>query len=129
VPARDPELDLDESDPLLRVWVDAQLPPVLARWLAEEPGVEAAHTFTLGYTGASDRVIFEAARAARAVVITKDIDFVTLLDQRGPPPQIVWVTTGNVTNAALQALVFAAWSKAVTLLRNGTALVELGDRR
>ena len=31
----------------LRVWVDAQLPPVLARWLGAEPGVEAAHAVEL----------------------------------------------------------------------------------
>ena len=63
------------------------------------------------------------------VVVTKDADFVELLDRRGPPPQVVWVTTGNVTNAALRTLVAAAWERAVELLRAGEQLVELGDRR
>jgi predicted nuclease of predicted toxin-antitoxin system len=115
--------------PVLRVWVDAQLPPALARWLGAVPNVEAAHTFDLGLLGASDVAIFEAARAADAVVMTKDADFVELVDRRGPPPQVVWVTTGNVTNAALRALVAAAWPRAVELLRGGEPLVELGDRR
>jgi uncharacterized protein (DUF433 family) len=48
--------------------------------------------------------IFAAARAARAVVVTKDVDLVALLERRGPAPQVVWVTTGNVTNAGLRAL-------------------------
>jgi predicted nuclease of predicted toxin-antitoxin system len=113
----------------LRVWVDAQLPPALARWLSGEPGVEGAHVGDLGFLGAADGPIFEAARAARAVVVTKDADFVELLDRRGPPPQVVWVTTGNVSNAGLRALVRAAWPRAVELLRAGEPLVELGDRR
>ena len=114
---------------LLRVWVDAQLPPALASWLGAVPKVEAVHTFDLGLVGATDIAIFDAARAAGVVVVTKDADFVELLDRRGPPPQVVWVTTGNVTNAALRTLVEAAWGRAVELLRAGEPLVELGDRR
>jgi predicted nuclease of predicted toxin-antitoxin system len=114
----------------LLVWVDAQLPPVLARWLGTTvTGVEAVHTFDLGLLGASDLAIFAAARERGAVVITKDADFVSLIERRGPPPQIVWVTAGNVTNAALRALVAVAWPRAVELLRAGEPLVELGDRR
>lgn len=113
----------------LRVWVDVQLPPALARWLGESPGVEAAHTFTLGLLGARDVAIFEAPRAAAAVVVTKDVHFVELLERRGPPPQVVWVTTGNVTKAALRALITTAWPRAIDLLRAGEPLVELGDRR
>jgi predicted nuclease of predicted toxin-antitoxin system len=117
------------SGDTLKVWVDAQLPPVLARWLGEVPGIDAAHTFTLGMIGASDSAIFDAARAANVVVVTKDADFVEMVGRLGPPPQVVWVTTGNVTNAALHHLVSAAWPRAVELLRAGEPLVELGDRR
>ena len=51
--------------PVLRVWVDAQLPPVLARWLDQVPDIEATHTFELGLLGASDTAIFAAARPTR----------------------------------------------------------------
>lgn len=113
----------------LRVWVDAQLPPALALWLAEVSGVETAHVVELGLLGAADTEIFEAARTARVAVVTKDVDFVAMVERRGAPPQIVWVTTGNVTNSALRALVRAAWPRAVELLRMGEPLVELGERR
>lgn len=84
-----------------RVWVDAQLPPALARWLAGEFGVDARHVDEAGLLGAADPAIFAAARAGGAdVVVTKDDDFVRLLDQHGPPPQVVWVTLGNLRNAA-----------------------------
>ena len=46
----------------------------------------------------------------------------------GASPQSVWVTTDNVTNAGLRALVSAAWARAGELLRAGEPLVELGDR-
>jgi hypothetical protein len=75
-----------------------------------EPGVEAAHTSELGLLSASDGAIFAAARAAGAAVVTKDVDFVEPLERRGPPPQVVWVTAGNVSNAGLPALVAAAYS-------------------
>jgi predicted nuclease of predicted toxin-antitoxin system len=79
-----------------RVWVDAQLPPVLARWLARDYGVDAQHVNEIGFLGEDDAVVFAAARGgSAAVVITKDDDFVRLLERHGPPPQVVWVTCGT----------------------------------
>jgi len=110
-----------------RVWVDAQLPPALARWLAQEYGVDAAHVNDVGYLGADDPVIFEAARAgAAAVVVTKDEDFVRLLERHGPPPQVVWVTCGNVRNAALRSVVLPIWPSVAALLVAGEPLIEIG---
>jgi predicted nuclease of predicted toxin-antitoxin system len=45
-------------------WLDAQLSPALAPWLAEQFGVEAHSVRQLGYRDAADRVIFEAVHAA-----------------------------------------------------------------
>jgi len=53
-------------------WIDAQLTPLLARWLQEEFGVVAYAVRELGLRDAKDRQIFDAARQAGAVVITKD---------------------------------------------------------
>lgn len=110
-----------------RVWVDAQLPPVLARWLAQEYGVDAEHVNEIGFLGEDDPVIFAAARAGgAAVVITKDDDFVRLLERHGAPPQVVWVTCGNVRNAALRARVMPIWPQIAALLAVGDPLVEIG---
>jgi predicted nuclease of predicted toxin-antitoxin system len=97
--------------------------------MRNEPDVEVRHTFDLGLLGATDLAIFSAARDAGAVVVTKDADFVELQHRLGVPPQLVWVTTGNVSNASLQRLIASAWSDTVALLRAGEPLVELGDRR
>ena len=111
------------------VWVDAQLPPAFARWLAREHDVEALHVVDVGLVDADDSVIFDAARAAKvAVIVTKDEDFVKLLDRRGPPPQIVWVTSGNVRNAELREIIHAAWPRVAELLAAGEPLIEVGRR-
>ena len=115
--------------PASRVWIDAQLPPTLARWLASEHGADAVHVETLGLLRADDSAIFEAARAVGAIVVTKDDDFAKLLAQRGPPPQVVWVTCGNVRNRELRRIVLSAWPRAAALLGAGEALVEVGNRR
>jgi predicted nuclease of predicted toxin-antitoxin system len=73
-------------------WIDAQLSPALAPWITSEFGVEAYSVKWLGYRDAEDCVIFQAAHQANAVVVTKDSDFLRLLDEFGPPPQIVWIT-------------------------------------
>ena len=111
------------------VWIDAQLPPSLARWLAQAYGVDAYHVFDIGFVGADDAVIFEAARSGKAaVVVTKDEDFVQLLDRRGPPPQIVWVTCGNVRNTTLREIVDVAWPRVAELIVAGEPLIEIGRR-
>lgn len=45
---------------------------------------------------APDAAVFEAARSAGVVVVTNDGDFPKLLEWRGSPPRVVWITCGNV---------------------------------
>jgi predicted nuclease of predicted toxin-antitoxin system len=107
-------------------WVDAQLSPSLAPWLAERFAVEAYSVKELGYRDATDRAIFNAARVVGAVVITKDSDFVNLLEQYGPPPQVLWVTLGNTSNAYVRAVFAKTFERALAFLRAGEPLVEIG---
>ena len=37
--------------------------------------------------------------------MTKDADFAELLEQHGPPPQVVLVTCGNTSNARLRRVI------------------------
>ena len=121
--------DADADRPTPTVWIDAQLPPALASWLRDEYEVEAIHVQDLGFIAASDREIFEAAKQTDVVVVTKDSDFVLLLQQRGPPPQVLWVRSGNTTNHDLRDIVVGAWPKAAALLGEGEPLVEIRRKR
>ncbi len=111
------------------VWIDAQLSPYLVPWLSSECGVEALAVRDLGLREAEDREIFLAAREADAVVLTKDRDFVLLLELLGPPPQVIWLTIGNTSNAHLRKVLSKSLNSALDLLRRGEPLVEVADQR
>ena len=105
--------------------VDAQLPPALARWLADRFGVDARHVRELGLRDADDRTIHRYAADSTSIVITKDSDFVELVHRHGVPPQVVWVTCGNTTNANLERIFDARFAVAMQLLADGEAIVEI----
>ena len=110
----------------MNFWIDAQLPPLLAAWLSSRHGVEAHALRDLGMRDATDEQIFRAARQARVVVVSKDNDFVELVSRHGPPPQLVWVTCGNVTNRRLQEVFDRTFAEVERLLAAGQAIVEIG---
>lgn len=109
-------------------WVDAQLAPALAPWLTKTFGIEAFSARFLGLQGAKDLEIFSAARSAGAVVVTKDRDFVLLVERLGPPPQVVWLTCGNTANERLRQVLVDSFPTAMALLRRGETIVEISDR-
>lgn len=109
------------------IWVDAQLSPSLAPWLAETFQVEAYSVKYLGLRDATDDEIFDAARAAAAVVLTKDRDFLRLVERRGAPPQVLLLTLGNTSNAKLRSVLSVLFHHAESLLLCGDAVVEIGD--
>ena len=90
-------------------------------------GLKSHAARELGLLRAKDPPIFHAARDAEAVVMTKDSDFLALLDRYGPPPQILWITCGNTSNARLKEVLRASLLRAVDLLRQGERLVEISD--
>ena len=79
----------------------------------------------LGLRDANDRQIYQAAREAGAVVMTKDGDFLTLLYHQGPPPQILWITCGNTSTAFLKGLLKHTLPMALKLLKQGEPVVEI----
>ena len=85
----------------MTIWIDAQLSPAIAAWIRGTFGVTAIAVRDLNLRDAKDHEIFQAARKDKTVVMTKDSDFVLLLDRFGPPPQVLWVTCGNTSNARL----------------------------
>jgi|SRR5581483_3696122 len=84
------------------IWVNAQLSPAIANWIAKTFNVEAVAVRELGLRDATDNQILMAARDAGAIVMTKDSDFVHLVNTRGAPPQIIWLTCGNTSDARLR---------------------------
>lgn len=81
----------------------------------------------LGLRDAMDSQIFQAARAAGAIVMSKDSDFVELVERLGIPPQVLWITCGNTTNSRLKQILGKCFSQALMLLQNGEPIVEIND--
>ncbi|HYX15727.1 MAG TPA: DUF5615 family PIN-like protein [Nostoc sp.] len=112
----------------MTIWVDAHLSPAIATWITITFGITALALRDVGLRDAEDPEIFEAARARRVIFITKDSDFADLVDRLGTPPQVIWLTCGNTSNARLKEILNSTLLEALELLRSGEALVEIrGD--
>jgi predicted nuclease of predicted toxin-antitoxin system len=107
------------------IWVDAHLSPALGKWITAEFGEPAQSVRDVGLRQAKDKDIFASARQANAIVMTKDADFAEMVDRLGPPPQVIWLTCGNTSNAALRLLLKKILPRALQLLKQGDALVEI----
>lgn len=107
------------------IWVDAQISPAIANWINTEFKCRSVAVRDLGLRDAKDSQIFDEARLANAVVLTKDSDFVLLLERFGPPPQIIWLTCGNCSNAHLKTILYRYLNTAIDLLSAGNELVEI----
>lgn len=75
---------------------------------------------------AEDSTLFFAARKAGVAVMTKDRDFLDLLDRHGTPPHLIWITTGNTSTARMRKILMSALPRAWEIIRQGEALVEIG---
>ena len=104
--------------------VDAQLPPALARWIADR-GHQATHVLDIGLESADDSAIWERAKKENTVMISKDEDFVDHWLLSAEPVQLVWIRKGNSSNRALVAWLEPLWADAVKRLEQGEKLIEL----
>ncbi len=111
-------------------WLDEQLDPNLATWLTKEFAVEAQHVRDLGFAQTADSKLFAAAKQKSDVVlISKDRDMFELLARYGPPPQLIWLTCGNLRTSRLQSILSETFPKALELLIAGERLVEISGKR
>lgn len=109
----------------MTIWIDAHLSPSLATWISMTFGITAVALRDIDLRDAEDLEIFEAAKEQGAVVITKDRDFVDLVERLGSPPQIIWLTCGNTSNARLREIFNETLPEALALLKAGEPLVEI----
>ena len=87
----------------------------VARWIRETFGIEAYAARDLGLRDAKDPVIFNAVRDAKVVVMSKGEDFRLLVERLGPPPQVLWLTCGNTSNARLRIILTKSLPTALKL--------------
>ncbi len=106
-------------------WLDAHLSPRIARWLSKRFKVNAVPVRDLGMRETPDSEIFEKARAADVIVMTKDLDFVELVERLGPPPRVLWLTCGNTSELKLKEIFEREFEAVREMFEAGEALVEI----
>lgn len=110
----------------MTIWIDAQLSPEIATWISEKFAVRAIAVRDLGLRDATDREIFFSAKNESSIVMTKDSDFLRLLEEHGAPPQVIWINCGNTSNTRLKQVLINTLPKALDFLQSGEELVEIG---
>ena len=109
----------------MKFWLNANLSPRLARWIESNFKYECKTIKEIGLRDASDPVLFAEARKAVAIMITKDSDFRDMVLRLGPPPQVLWITTGNTSTTYLIEVFKKALPQAIKHLEAGAPLVEI----
>lgn len=88
----------------MKFLIDAQLPRRLATEL-KQSGFEAIHTFELpDGNRTSDRALIDLSVSLQAILVTKDSDFVQSFLLKREPWKLLLVSTGNIGNDELIAL-------------------------
>ena len=108
----------------MKLWLDQMLPRRLSERIAEWVGCSVWH---VGTKYPEDEDLFLSARSAGAVVVTKDIDFGSLVERFGPPPQLIWLRCGNCSNRELEPIPKATLPTALELLEEGEPIVEIAS--
>ena len=84
--------------------VDAQLPRRMTQWLIAA-GADAVHTLDLPDANrTTDEKVNDVADREQRVVVTKDADFVDSHLLFGRPAKLLLISTGNISNRELEAL-------------------------
>jgi predicted nuclease of predicted toxin-antitoxin system len=108
----------------MRFLVDAQLPPALARRLAEL-GHEAEHVADRRLAAATDAQIWDFALRDAVVIITKDEDFAQRKALTKSGPGVVWIRLPNTRRRELLAWFETALPDVLSALERGESLIEL----
>jgi predicted nuclease of predicted toxin-antitoxin system len=108
----------------MRFLVDAQLPPALARWLAEQ-GEEAERVMDRDLQSASGRQIWEFAVKHTAVILTKDEDFAQRQAATDTGPAIVSVRLPNARRRDILEWFGKALPSLVAALENEEPIIEI----
>lgn len=108
----------------MRLLLDNQLPPVLARWLAER-GHDVRHVLDAELARSSDREIWETAMKDRRVLVSKDSDFFILATRPNDTGSLIWLRTGNCRTHDLITLIEKVWPQIEDIIASGQRIIEV----
>ncbi len=84
------------------IWLDVQLSPIIAKWMAEYTGFIVKSSFSLGYQSLTDIAIYQQAKDyGNIILMSKDADFAEIVNRLGSPPKLICLKIGNFDNRTL----------------------------
>ena len=109
----------------MKILLDANISWKLVNLLTPVFG-ECNHVDQIGLRiPAKDENIWNYARENGHIIITKDNDFLDILEMKGFPPKIVLVKTGNNSSKVLAELLINAKPKIEDLEKNEFGFLEI----
>jgi predicted nuclease of predicted toxin-antitoxin system len=108
----------------VKLLVDNQLPPALARFIQSEFGCSATHVADVGLRDASDAEVWQYASKTDSILVSKDEDFTTMILE-APTAKLIWVRAGNCRKGYLFELLRHMWPRVLARLASGERLIEI----
>lgn len=109
------------------IWLDTQLSPIIAKWMAEYTGQTVKSSYSLQSNSLSDLAIYNMAKSSgNVIIVSKDADFDELVNRLGAPPKLIVIKKGNCDNREMWAFIKPNIMKAIkTLITSNINIVEL----
>jgi len=109
------------------IWLDAQLSPIIAKWMGEYTGLVIKSSYSLQANMLTDLEIYQRAQSAgKIILISKDADFHELINRLGSPPKLIVVKKGNCDNRDMWQFIKPNILKAISVLTESEInIVEL----
>ncbi len=99
------------------IWLDTQLSPIIAKWMAEYTGLSVKSSYTLQSNLLTDLEIYQRAKASgKVILVSKDADFPELINRLGSPPKLIVVKKGNCDNKEMWNFLKLNVKQAVAIL-------------
>lgn len=112
----------------MTIWIGAQISPTIAAFINRSfTGIEAKFVRSLGLLKSDDFEIFMKAKAENVIIMSKDADFINLLEKFGIPLKIIRITCGNTSNIHMCNILHRNLEQALQILTTGEPMVEISN--
>ncbi len=108
----------------MKLVIDNQLPPALARFVQDELNCPAVHVADIGMRDATDAEVWKYVSATHSILISKDEDFASMALQV-PTATVIWLRIGNCRKTFLLDLFRRMWPRILERLDCGDRIIEI----
>ena len=111
----------------IELWLDMQLSPKLASWIESYFSVKTISSYDLFINEEKDEVIFaKTKKQGNVIILSKDTDFLLLIERLKSPPKLIWLTMSNCPNKQMKDILSKTLLPALQeLIKTPTSIVEV----